>query len=140
MARAGGENFLAVTDSTNNWDQGSGRFDYTISSKDTVFARYTQQEQTTVVGGITVYNSQTFPTNPKSIATGWTHIFSPTLVNNLRFGFTHTETGETRAFGFDAAYANPVGLKMSACSQAPTACHDSPSLVTRILAEQTGPK
>ena len=108
---AGGENFLAVTDSTNNWDQGSGRFDYAISSKDTVFARYTQQAQTTVVGGITAYNSQTFPTNPKSIATGWTHIFSPTLVNNVRFGFTHTETGETRAFGFDAAYANPVGLK-----------------------------
>ncbi len=107
----GGDNFLAVTNTTNNWDQGSGRVDYTISGKDTVFGRYTQQAQTTVLGGITIYNSQTFPTNPKSIATGWTHTFSPNLINNFRFGFTHTETGETRSFGFDPTYANPVGLK-----------------------------
>ena len=107
----GGENFLAVTDTTNNWDQGSGRIDYAINSKNTVFGRYTQQAQTTVLGGITVYNSQTFPTNPKTLAVGWTHIFSPSLLNNFRFGYTHTETGETRAFGFDATYANPVGLK-----------------------------
>ncbi len=108
---AGGENFLAVTDTTDNWDQGSGRVDYVISGKDTIFGRYTQQAQTTVLGGINIYNSQTFPTNPKSIATGWTHTFNPALVNNFRFGFTHTETGETRAFGFDPTYANPVGLK-----------------------------
>lgn len=107
----GGSNFLAVTNTTDNWDQGSGRIDYTVSSRDSVFARYTQQEQNTVLGGITIYNSQSFPTNPKSLATGWTHIVSPTLVNNFRFGYTHTETGETRAFGFDTTYANPVGLK-----------------------------
>ncbi len=110
-AYAGGSNYLSVTDTTDNWDQGSGRVDYVISSKDTVFGRYTQQAQTTVLGGINIYNSQTFPTHPKSIAIGWTHVFNPTLVNNLRFGFTHTETGETRAFGFDPTYANPAGLK-----------------------------
>ena len=107
----GGSNYLAITDTTNNWDQGSGRVDYVISSKDTVFGRYTQQAQTTVLGGINIYNSQTFPTHPKSIATGWTHTFNPALGNNFRFGFTHTETGETRAFGFDTAYANPLGRK-----------------------------
>ncbi len=107
----GGENFLAVTNTTDNWDQASGRIDYSISNKDTVFGRYTQQVQTTVLGGITIYNSQTFPTNPKSLAIGWNHTFNPSLLNNFRFGYTHTETGETRAFGLNSAYANPVGLR-----------------------------
>ena len=107
---AGGQNYLVVTDTTDTWDQGSGRIDYVISNKDTVFGRYTQQSQTDILGGITPYNSQSFPSNPKNVAIGWTHVFNPSVLNNVRFGWNHTETGETRAFGFDAAYANPVGL------------------------------
>lgn len=107
---SGGTNYSYVGNTTNGWDQESGRFDYTISAKDTIFARFTNQSQTTSVTDITPSREIIFPSNPKNLAVGWTHVFSPNLVNNVRFGYTHTATGEQRADGFNPDNANPLGL------------------------------
>jgi hypothetical protein len=106
----GTANYFNVATSTNNWDQYSGRVDYTISPKDTVFGRYTGENQTAVAPGMTSYNSQTFPSAPKDVAIGWTHIFSPRLVNNVRYGWSHTAVGLERSDGYDTSLANPLGL------------------------------
>ncbi len=106
----GTANYFNVATSTNNWNQFSGRIDYTISAKDTVFGRYTGTNQTAIAPGMTSYNSQTFPSAPKNLAIGWTHIFSPRLVNNVRYGWSHTAVGLERSDGYDTALANPLGL------------------------------
>jgi hypothetical protein len=106
----GTANYFNVATTTNNWNQFSGRVDYTISAKDTVFGRYTGEYQTATAPGITSYNSQTFPSSPKNLAVGWTHIFSPRLVNNFRYGWSHTAVGLERTDGYDTALANPLGL------------------------------
>lgn len=107
---SGGNNYVTVENTLNNWDQGSGRIDYTISDKNTVFARYTMERENTTEPGVTFYAGRIFPSNPKNLATGWTHIFNPNIVNNLRFGWNYTETGQNRAAGYDASQANPLGL------------------------------
>ena len=107
---SGNTNYFNVGNTTNGWDQESGRFDYTISAKDTVFARFTNQSQTTSVSDITPSREIIYPSNPKNLTVGWTHVFSPNLVNNVRYGWTHTATGEQRADGFNADAANPLGL------------------------------
>jgi hypothetical protein len=108
----GTANYFAVSTLTNNWNQFSGRIDYSISSKDTVFGRYTQEDQTAInpEGAITRYNSQTFPSDPKNIAIGWTHTFSPRLVNNFRYGWSHTAVGLQRSDGYNSSLANPLGI------------------------------
>ncbi len=106
----GAANYFNVATTTNNWDQYSGRVDYTISAKDTVFGRYTGENQTAIQPGMTTYNEQVFPSSPKNVAIGWTHIFSPTLVNNVRYGWSHTAVGLQRGDGYNAALANPLGL------------------------------
>jgi hypothetical protein len=106
----GTENYFNVATTTNNWNQFSGRVDYTISAKDTIFGRYTGEYQTVVAPGITSFNSQTFPSSPKNLAIGWTHVFSPRVVNNVRYGWSHTAVGLERTDGYDAALANPLGL------------------------------
>lgn len=106
----GAFNYFNVATSTNNWNQYSGRVDYTISAKDTVFGRYTGEDQTAIAPGMTSYNSQTFPSSPKNLALGWTHIFSPRLVNNVRYGWSHTAVGLERTDGYDSSLANPLGL------------------------------
>ena len=106
----GTANYFNVATTTNNWDQYSGRVDYSISAKDTVFGRYTGTNQTAIAPGMTSYNSQTFPSSPKNVAIGWTHIFSPRLVNNFRYGWSHTAVGLERTDGFDTSLANPLGL------------------------------
>lgn len=106
----GTANYFNVATTTNNWDQFSGRVDYTISAKDTLFGRYTQENQTAIAPGMTSYNSQTFPSNPKNVAIGWTHTFSPRLVDNFRYGWSHTAVGLERSDGYDTSLANPLGL------------------------------
>ena len=103
-------NYFNVATTTNNWNQFSGRVDYSISANDTVFGRYTGTNQTAIAPGMTSYNSQTFPSAPKNVAIGWTHTFSPRLVNNVRYGWSHTAVGLERTDGFDTALANPLGL------------------------------
>ena len=107
---SGGTNYFNVADTTEGWDQESGRIDYQISSKDSIFGRFTNQSQTTTVSDITPSRTVIFPSNPKNVVVGWTHIFSPNLVNNVRYGWTHTATGEQRADGYNASQANPLGL------------------------------
>jgi hypothetical protein len=106
----GTDNYFYVKSTTNNWDQISGRFDYTISNKDNVFVRYTNNSQTVNTPGMTAANAQIYPSSPKNLAVGWTHIFSPSLVNNVRYGWCHTAVGLQRADGYNAADANPLGL------------------------------
>jgi len=110
---SGGNNNVTVENTTSNWDQGSGRFDYTISDKNTVFARFTWQSLNTVEPGLTFYGGRIFPSHPRNLAVGWTHIFTPNMINNARFGWNHTETGQNRAAGYDASQANPLGLNYS---------------------------
>jgi hypothetical protein len=107
----GAQNYYNVADSTNNWDQFSGRFDYSISAKDTAFLRYTGNNQTAITQGQTTYNEQIFPSSPKNLTVGWTHIFSPNLINNVRYGWTHTAVGLERGDGYDTSAANPLGLQ-----------------------------
>ncbi len=100
--------YLAVT--TDNWDQENVRWDYTISNNDSVFARFTNQNQTTSVTDITPSREIIYPSNPKNLAIGWTHSFSPVLINNVRYGWSHTAVGEQRADGYDQTKSNPLGL------------------------------
>lgn len=105
-----GTNYFYVSNTTNNWDQESARFDYTISSKDSVFVRFTNQNQTTSVTDITPAREIIYPSDPKNLAVGWTRIINPHLVNNFRYGWSHTAVGEQRADGYNPANANPLGL------------------------------
>ena len=107
---AGGQNYFDVANTTDNWNQENVRFDWTISAKNTVFARFINQNQTTNVQDITPSRGIIYPSNPKNLAIGWTHVFSPRLVNDVRYGWAHTAVGEQRADGYDPSKSNPLGL------------------------------
>lgn len=106
----GADNYYIVTDNTNDWNQEMGRIDWDPSSKDRLFARMILQSQSQYTRGFTPYNTDVYPSDPKNLAIGWTHTFSPNIVNTLHWGWSHTSTGENRADGYDTALANPLGL------------------------------
>ncbi len=103
-------NYFNLSNTRDNWNQETGRIDYTINPANTVFARFTLQSQDTTVGNFTPTRTQVFPTDPKNLAVGYSHTFSPNLVNNFHFGWSHTSTGQNRVDGFDSTQANPLGL------------------------------
>lgn len=71
-----------------NNNQYIGRGDYNATSKDQIFVRYMQSN--TDNGGVPAYAdlADLIKDGPKSALIGYTRTFSPTLVNDARFGYT----------------------------------------------------
>ena len=85
-----GGDYQGISSTTTHNDQGDLRVDYTINTKDTLMAKFSygdawdQPQQVPVTAVIPFTDDYPFT----NAAAAWTHIFSPTLVNNVRAGFT----------------------------------------------------
>ena len=72
-------------------DYGQGRIDVTISASDTLFGRYTHDETQQVKPLLFPgFVTDRFSKN-QYITVSETHVFSPTLVNTIRFSFSNTK-------------------------------------------------
>jgi hypothetical protein len=88
---------------TDNADSYNGRVDWVATSQDSIFVRYTNSNRNRFIpgfyGGIgdgtstSAWGRQVL--KGQSAVVGWTHVFSPKLVNEFRVGFT-------RSFSFAA--------------------------------------
>src|SRR5207247_4387788 len=91
----GANNFLRIADITDNNDRLLTRLDLHLSQNDNVFARYIYSNRKRNIpgafGGVldgtgtSAFGDQTIKTN--GVVGGWTRIFSPTVVNELRFNW-----------------------------------------------------
>lgn len=86
----GGNNLIGPFEYVLNDDQYNVKIDYTISSKDSVFGRFSylnsEQETTSLIPG----NAEINPLRTRNLALSWTHIFSSKAVNNFRAGLDRT--------------------------------------------------
>jgi outer membrane receptor protein involved in Fe transport len=97
------------TDESNSYN---GRMDWNASDKDSVFFRYAGSTRTRIVpgnfGGLadgtstSAWGDSTL--NSYASAIGWTHVFTPSLLNDLRIGFVRN-TALTTQLSFDLAPA-----------------------------------
>ena len=93
--QAGANNFFRIADITDNQDRALGRLDIHASQNDNIFARYIySNRQRNIPGafggildgtGTSAFGNQTIKSN--SVMLGWTRIFSPTIVNELRLNW-----------------------------------------------------
>jgi hypothetical protein len=89
-------NYARTGSLTDNNDSYDGRVDWNPDEKNTVFVRYTGNNRDRIVPGdfagvadgssTSAWGNSTLKSY--SAAIGWTHVFTPTLVNDLRLGFT----------------------------------------------------
>ena len=87
------------------------RVDHNIRSKDRVFGRLGWEHQDWVVPTINPNFTETYYNYPLSVASQWVHTFSPTVLNELRFGFLKTNTDATHARAFDCNFKqNDLGI------------------------------
>ena len=113
-----GGNYQGVAASIQRNDQGDIRLDYTINSKDTLMGKYTYGDAwdmpTQVPVEAVIPLTDDYPVT--SIALGWTHVFSPTIVNNARAGFTRIELDASvpkdlsGLFGLSGESVSGIGL------------------------------
>lgn len=107
------------------------RVDHNITDKDRAFVRLAWDKQQWDVPSINPNFGLNFGNKPFSFATQWIHIFSPTILNEARFGFLDTQFSalERRAgTGFDQ---NGLGLGIFKVDS-PTGPRDLTPLEARI--------
>jgi hypothetical protein len=90
-------------------DQQTYRFDQEIGTHDNIFGRYTQTAYVATsqsTGGGFAEGLADFSETSKSVVGSWTHTFSPTLLNQARFGYlsegANLEGQPTTATALDA--------------------------------------
>ncbi len=106
-------NFVRNALAQDNTDNYNGRVDWTPSQSNTIFARYNYSNRFRFIpgylGGLADGSSTSAWGRQKlknhSLVLGWTHVFSPSLVNDFRFGWV-------RNFSF--AEQDPFTLKQFA--------------------------
>ncbi len=114
-------NFVNTASSTNNQDQYSVRVDYSIGPKDSLFARWSVNENTNTGPGQLPINPFVTGFNGNNSGGSWVHTFSPTLVMQLTGGYNsiyhpqqYLEPNADAVFtagGFGAGFtANPGGI------------------------------
>ncbi len=86
-------NFFVTRRNITNYNDFNARIDYHLSSKDSLFARYSYgQDNNTITSLFTNlpagFASGNNVNHPRGIAAGYTRIFSPNIVNEFRFGYT----------------------------------------------------
>jgi hypothetical protein len=114
------DNAVNTTSSAFNSDQGDLKVDYRISDKDQISGRFTRAFQDDPSTNSQVLLGNGAITAPIWSSVGdWTHTFSPSLLNDVRFGWNHIilNTGvgfasSVGAFGqsIGIANSNPAGL------------------------------
>ncbi len=95
----------------NKYNDFDARLDYRFKQKDNMFVRYSygqdnDNKTVAVVGLPSGFGAGSNNTHPRGIAAGETHIFTPNLVNEFRFGYSRPFYGYINPFEGEAFSAN----------------------------------
>jgi hypothetical protein len=96
-------NYENSTTTTEQWNDFDVRGDYIFSANDQIFARFSWGKDdnvetpflTTLPSG---FGTGTTFNNPNGASIGWTHTFTPSLINEMHFGYVRTTYGYTPPF------------------------------------------
>jgi hypothetical protein len=86
-------NYVNVQKEIRNFNDFDGRVDWMATKSDTLFGRYSYGQDiflktVSVVGTPSGFAAGSNVNHPRGFVIGETHVFSPTLVNEFRFGYT----------------------------------------------------
>ncbi len=100
-----------------NNHQGDLRIDQYLSQNDSVFFRFSMSKNDNVLPPLYpgVIDGSLWGGSPTTIAThgeavNWTRVWSPTVVSEVRFGYTGLDMDRSRAFGDDFSVPGQFGL------------------------------
>ncbi|TAM82485.1 MAG: carboxypeptidase regulatory-like domain-containing protein [Acidobacteria bacterium] len=104
-------NYLDVRTATQPWDEGTFRLDRNFGAGDAFFTRYTIEHES----GFTPVNLPGFglfnDNMAQNLTISYTHIFSPTMINNLSFGMSRLSMHEYSENNFTHDYVSELGVQ-----------------------------
>ncbi len=88
-------NFLATSPRSTRRNQGDVKIDHRLNEKNNLMARVSISNQNIPSQGTFIYSPQVQLFNTRNVALSDTHVFSPSVVNELRLGFNRANTSAT---------------------------------------------
>jgi hypothetical protein len=92
LTGSGIDNYFHNSPVDNDDNRVAARVDHRLSSRDTIFGRYQYQSQSNpqigLFSGTILTGDVSNTANAQGVVIGETHVFSPTMVNDARFGWT----------------------------------------------------
>jgi hypothetical protein len=92
----------------NDMNEGNARMDHSLSTKDQIFGSYSFEDRPHVAPGLQFLQGGTYPLRNMLLAITETRIFTPTVVNEGRFGYNRTKTFLQGLGAFTSNYSKNV--------------------------------
>lgn len=93
-------------------DQYLGRLDQSIGEKNRLFFRYTLADTQLLTESANPYNGYVQPVGDKNFVIGYTRIFTPTLINDFRFGRQTTTIDSLNFFTPGSRFPSNAGTEI----------------------------
>ena len=88
-------NLLAPAGTSFDLNQWAVRIDHTISDKDRVYGRYSNQDNSRLAVGALPFTTKNLVGDGRVFNANWTHVFTPTMVNEFRLGYVRGVYGDS---------------------------------------------
>lgn len=89
----------------NDWDQYNVRIDHQLTTKDQIFGTFSWSNETRDVKALRPMGGEGFPLQNRLVTASWLHTFSPSILNDFRFGFNRSVTYRLSETSFGPNYA-----------------------------------
>ena len=91
-----------------NWDQYNTRIDHKLTSNDQIWGSYTYESRPTIQPGVLPLQGSSFPIRDQLVTVTENHVFSPTVINEARFGYNRGYTYKVGEGALSTNYAQSV--------------------------------
>jgi len=91
-----------------NWDQYNTRIDHALTSRDQIWGSYTYENRPTFIAGTLPLTGSEFPIKDQLVTVTESHIFSPTVINEGRFGYNRGYTYKVGEGALSTNYARSI--------------------------------
>ena len=91
-----------------NWDQYNTRIDHALTTHDQIWGSYTYENRPTVQPGTFALQGSSFPIKDTLVTVTESHVFSPEVINEARFGYNRGYTYKIGEGALGTNYAQSV--------------------------------
>jgi hypothetical protein len=101
-------NVVGTPGQINDWDQYNTRIDHQVTPRDQLFGTFSYSDEVRDVKVLQPFRGEGYPLNNRLVTATWNHTFSPTILNEFRFGWNRSRTFRLSETSFGPDYAREV--------------------------------
>ena len=101
-------NTVGTPSQINDWDQYNTRLDHQLTPRDMIYGTFSWSDETRDNKALRPYGGEGFPLKNRLVTFTWNRTFSPSILNEFRFGFNRSVTYRLSETSFQRDYAKEI--------------------------------